>query len=298
MNENNPKTPTKRPVAPPVYRPQTKQAAVQAKTVDRGTKKSTPAAPPVYRPQPEPRVLQKKSRPGAAILPNEPKAPRNSVSKAVRTPLASPTKARMPAVQRKMAPSPPSRVIQRAIPTCPTHPDVEVYDGYCQSCEIEKSRIKQKPDQQPKKAETIVTLAEWSRDNKKAATAMMLGLRNSTITHRGNKVPRDVSNPGPIDLINHENSRAPVWFTTGGASIGSDIEKYSYHHVLKLKCNVSDLINANLGQTLNHSEGVSGEGTWSGYVVKSNEGGCFAVSTDKLQEFYRTYVTSHQIITK
>src|SRR4051812_35672141 len=49
-----------RPVAPPVYRPQAKQNAVQSKTPGPLQTKTPPPAPPVYRPQPVPRCLQMK----------------------------------------------------------------------------------------------------------------------------------------------------------------------------------------------------------------------------------------------
>lgn len=56
----------RRPVAPPVYRPQPKPVAVQTKTAfhsatANGIKAKSPAAPPVYRPQPLPRCLQLKT---------------------------------------------------------------------------------------------------------------------------------------------------------------------------------------------------------------------------------------------
>jgi hypothetical protein len=48
----------KRPVAPPVYRPQTKPVVAQAKMA--GPVKAHPIAPPAYRPQAAPKVLQRK----------------------------------------------------------------------------------------------------------------------------------------------------------------------------------------------------------------------------------------------
>lgn len=51
----------KRPVAPPVYRPQSGQKIVQPKTAHPAQlNRNPPIAPPVYRPQPVPRVLQTK----------------------------------------------------------------------------------------------------------------------------------------------------------------------------------------------------------------------------------------------
>lgn len=60
---------SKRPVAPPVYRPSAKRVVIQPKMAER----PQPTAPPVYRPQPTPMVLQKKSRqqpqPASALQP-------------------------------------------------------------------------------------------------------------------------------------------------------------------------------------------------------------------------------------
>jgi hypothetical protein len=50
----------KRPVAPPVYRPQAKLVGVQAKMAGSAQLKTHPVAPPVYKPQPVPKVLQTK----------------------------------------------------------------------------------------------------------------------------------------------------------------------------------------------------------------------------------------------
>lgn len=69
----------KRPVAPPVYNPQSKPNAVQQKTAMPSHLKPTAAAPPVYRPQPTPKVLQTKSSPAqspqTAQTPRQPVAP-------------------------------------------------------------------------------------------------------------------------------------------------------------------------------------------------------------------------------
>lgn len=53
----------KRPIAPPVYRPQSKSSAVQQKTAGLPQPKSHQTAPPAYRPQPVPKVLQAKTAP-------------------------------------------------------------------------------------------------------------------------------------------------------------------------------------------------------------------------------------------
>lgn len=60
----------KRPIAPPVYKPQPQQKVAQLKTASAPAKPAVtapsvkyPVAPPVYRPQPVPKVLQKKSAP-------------------------------------------------------------------------------------------------------------------------------------------------------------------------------------------------------------------------------------------
>ena len=51
----------KRPVAPPVYRPQSKPNAAQAKIADPLQIRPHPVAPPVYRPQPVPKILQRQA---------------------------------------------------------------------------------------------------------------------------------------------------------------------------------------------------------------------------------------------
>ena len=51
----------RKPVAPPVYRPQAKTTAVQSKMAAPSPVKSHSSAPPVYRPQPTPKVLQRKT---------------------------------------------------------------------------------------------------------------------------------------------------------------------------------------------------------------------------------------------
>lgn len=67
----------KQPVAPPVYRPQTKHVVAQAKMA--GPVKNHPVAPPVYRPQPVPKVLQRKissgQSPRTGQVPRTPAAP-------------------------------------------------------------------------------------------------------------------------------------------------------------------------------------------------------------------------------
>lgn len=55
-----PATTVKRPVAPPVYRPQPTPHCVQAK-MPHPAHAHRPGAPPVYRPQPQPKVLQTKT---------------------------------------------------------------------------------------------------------------------------------------------------------------------------------------------------------------------------------------------
>jgi len=54
-------TAVKKPVAPPVYRPQPAPRCVQAKMPHPAHGKTQPVAPPVYRPQPVPKVLQTKT---------------------------------------------------------------------------------------------------------------------------------------------------------------------------------------------------------------------------------------------
>jgi len=74
----------KRPVAPPVYKPQQEEKVAQPKTIAAPPKAGVadhnvrpPAAPPVYRPQPLPKVLQRKA--SAALKPNKPKTPAESL---------------------------------------------------------------------------------------------------------------------------------------------------------------------------------------------------------------------------
>jgi hypothetical protein len=67
---------SKRPVAPPVYRPQSTPNVLLRKV---------PAAPPVYRPQPAPKVLQKKSSPVA-----NPETPNARAQKPVAPPVYRP----------------------------------------------------------------------------------------------------------------------------------------------------------------------------------------------------------------
>src|SRR5437660_4442884 len=50
----------KRPVAPPVYRPQAKTNAVQQKAIGPSQMRTNPVAPAVYRAQPTPKALQTK----------------------------------------------------------------------------------------------------------------------------------------------------------------------------------------------------------------------------------------------
>src|SRR4051812_11054364 len=57
----------KSPVAPPVYHPQVKSAAAQAKTTG-ATQMKPPPTPAVYRPQPVPKVLQAKTAIGQPRL--------------------------------------------------------------------------------------------------------------------------------------------------------------------------------------------------------------------------------------
>src|SRR6476660_1017359 len=57
-------TAIKKPVAPPVYRPQPTPHCVQAKMPHPAHVKTQPVAPPVYRPQPLPKVLQTKTAVG------------------------------------------------------------------------------------------------------------------------------------------------------------------------------------------------------------------------------------------
>lgn len=79
MDSTNKKSP-KRPVAPPVYRPQPEPKVLLRKTANAAMNGKSPLAPPVYRPQPVPKVLQKKS----ASVP----APR--ADQATRKPVAPP----------------------------------------------------------------------------------------------------------------------------------------------------------------------------------------------------------------
>src|SRR5882724_8822923 len=51
----------KRPVAPPVYRPQATPKAAQPKMANNAVNRKPPFAPPVYRPQQVPKVLQTKT---------------------------------------------------------------------------------------------------------------------------------------------------------------------------------------------------------------------------------------------
>ena len=278
MNRDNPKPTSKKPIAPQIHRPQAKRVVVQAKMNDRPGNRTPPAAPPVYHPQPVPRVLQQKSQllvsPVSAIRPGAGTTP----------------------IQRKIAGPRIFGVIQRAIAaTCGKHPNVEIQDGVCYECVIADSKVKQKPDQQKKKVEVTVTFEDFARDNARVARDCLSGLGSTTIVHRGNKVPANLRNPTADDLVNHENSRAPVWFTVGDSGTGSAIEAYKYHHVIRLNRSVSEIIERNAAQTINHSEGVSGEGSWNGFVIKSNESGCFAVSRSRMDEFYRNYVTAHQV---
>ena len=53
----------KRPVAPPVYRPQPAPRVAQAKMSNSNMNPKPPVTPPVYYPQPSPKVLQKKTSP-------------------------------------------------------------------------------------------------------------------------------------------------------------------------------------------------------------------------------------------
>jgi flagellar motor protein MotB len=79
----------KRPVAPPVYKPQAKKT-VQTKIANTTTAtRKLPAAPPVYRPQQTPKVLQTKKAPGQPVQP----------AQARRQPVAAPA-ARPQTIQR------------------------------------------------------------------------------------------------------------------------------------------------------------------------------------------------------
>ena len=62
MDSTNKQSP-KRPVAPPVYRPQSEPKVLLRKTASGTVNRKTVVAPPVYRPQPVPKVLQKKVSP-------------------------------------------------------------------------------------------------------------------------------------------------------------------------------------------------------------------------------------------
>jgi hypothetical protein len=59
-------TSVKRPVAPPVYKPEAKKT-VQPKIATATASRKLPAAPPVYRPQQTPKVLQTKKAPGQSV---------------------------------------------------------------------------------------------------------------------------------------------------------------------------------------------------------------------------------------
>jgi hypothetical protein len=118
----------KRPVAPPVYRPQAKPNALQQKAVGPAGK-AHPSAPPVYRPQPVPKVLQTKmaashqpvNKPGrAGSMPVAPPAYRpQAVPKVLQrkekqtAPAVNSTKVGRPAPPPVYRPSPVPRVLQR-----------------------------------------------------------------------------------------------------------------------------------------------------------------------------------------
>lgn len=81
QSKNAPAAPNvRRPVAPPVYRSQSKLNAMQQKTAHPSQIKTHPVAPPVYRPQPTPKVLQTK-----AAMKQQP-----SVGQTNRAPVAPP----------------------------------------------------------------------------------------------------------------------------------------------------------------------------------------------------------------
>jgi hypothetical protein len=301
MNKHKTKIPTKATVKPRARVPETKRPAIQL--TSRVEKKSVPAAPPVYRPQPVPKVLQKK---GVRNLAPNKAGP--AVPSAPRIMRASPVRVvRSAAIQRAMAhpggppppgPPPPASAAASAAAAvpCRIHPDILLDEyGDCWECQSDQGRVQQKPNQVKKRAEVTVPMDEWSRDNRKVAGDLLTKLSSTQITHRGNKRPQDERRPTADDLVNHESSGAPVWFTVGVAATGADIEKYAYHHVLTLSTPVNVILSANLGQVLNHSEGSSGESTWSGFMMKTNEAGCFAVSRDKLHEFYRQFVSRHEL---
>ena len=71
----------KRPVAPPVYRPQAKPMTAQPKMAKGAVNRKPPVAPPVYRPQQLPKVLQTKSSSPAS---------QQRVGQAQRQPIAAP----------------------------------------------------------------------------------------------------------------------------------------------------------------------------------------------------------------
>jgi hypothetical protein len=106
----------KRPVAPPVYRPQVKPVIAQAKMA--GPVKTHPTAPAVYRPQPMPKVLQRKISPGqsarAAQTPRATVAPQivARVTPAMRVQLPVAQAPQSVRVMRTFGPG--VRVVQRA----------------------------------------------------------------------------------------------------------------------------------------------------------------------------------------
>jgi len=90
-------TMAKKPVAPPVYRPQPAPRCVQAKMPQPALVKNHPVAPPVYRPQPQPKVLQTKTAVGRP------------------TPIVQPGRMNSPQMQRGVvAPLRMSSVVQQA----------------------------------------------------------------------------------------------------------------------------------------------------------------------------------------
>lgn len=123
----------KRPVAPPVYRPQARPNAVQSKRANGAVNRKLPVAPPVYRPQQFAKVLQTKSslaqNSKAGQVPRRPVAPpvyRPEIKKIVRPKAISPQRNSPTAppvcrpqqriAQPKMAPGGPARTRPTAPP--------------------------------------------------------------------------------------------------------------------------------------------------------------------------------------
>lgn len=112
--------PRRAPSAPPVYRPQSKPSAAQAKLSARPAHTNAPkaaptrpAAPPVYRPQPTPACLQPKLAPGIdktrpAAAPRSPLTPRPTAPHTV-----VPQRVLQAKPARTAAPAALPRVIQR-----------------------------------------------------------------------------------------------------------------------------------------------------------------------------------------